>query len=115
MELIGIALIVFSIVLLICVIYYFSAQLRHKEKMIMLEKGMDLTEYCDHIFQEAFRLGSAMTGAGIGVSIGVWLESSKLFPSHIELPLYFAPVLVCMGISLIIFYRVSGNRNQSKN
>ncbi|WP_346752795.1 DUF6249 domain-containing protein [Splendidivirga corallicola] len=111
MELIGIALIVFSTVLLVCVIYYVSAQIRHKEKMVMLEKGMDPADYCNHIFQEALRLGAAMLGAGIGFFIGVWLESSNIFPSQIEMPLYFAPILICTGTALIIFYKVFRNKN----
>jgi hypothetical protein len=77
--------------------------------MAMLEKGMDPSEYCDHMYLEALRLGIAMVGAGIGFLIGLGLETSGLFPSKIELPLYFAPILICMGTGLIIFYKVFRN------
>ena len=102
---------VFSGSLLICAIYYISVQVRYREKMAMLEKGMDPSEYCDHMFLEALRLGMALVGAGIGFFIGLGLETSGFFPSKIELPLYFAPILICMGIALILFYKVYRNKN----
>lgn len=105
MEVIGKALIVFSGVLLISVLFYVTMQIRHRERMALLEKDLNPTALGRHTFMEALRIGMAMVGAGIGFFIGIVLEVSQGFPEQIELPLYFAPVLICMGIALILFYR----------
>lgn len=105
MEMIGIALIVFSGVLMITVIFYVTSQHRHKEKIALLEKGLNPSDYQKSTLQEAARLASALIGAGLGFIIGVIVESSRLFPEHIELPLYIGPVFICMGIALLIYHR----------
>ncbi|GEM_PF-4856941 len=106
MELIGIGLIVFSVVLLISLIYYMTANTRHKERLISLEKGMDPEVYTERFKQEALRAGFALIGIGTGLFIGILLESSAFFPSHIEIPLYFAPVMLCVGVALTAYYKI---------
>ncbi len=106
MELIGIALMVFSVSLLISVIYYVSSQIRHKEKMSLIDKGLDPSSYQKNTFKEALKYGMALIGAGLGMLTGVILESSGLFPGFIELPLYFAPVMFFVGTTLVLYYRL---------
>ncbi|MCB0654614.1 MAG: hypothetical protein KDC57_00690 [Saprospiraceae bacterium] len=105
MELIGIALMVFSVVLLICVIYYVSTQMRYKEKMALLDKGLNPADYRSNIREEALRIGMALMGAGFGFCTGILLEWSGIFPHQIELPLYIAPVLLFTGAALVLFYK----------
>ena len=106
---IGIALIVFSAVLLIVSIYYIRTNTRHKEHMAMIEKGMKPESSCTQFFLDTLKLAFGIVGGGIGFILGVILESSGFFDSSIELPLYFAPILICVGLSLALFYSLYRN------
>ena len=106
MELVGIGLIVFSVVLLVSLIYYMTTSTRHKERLISLEKGLDPEIYTQRFKLESLRAGFAFIGIGTGLFVGVLLESSNAFSSNIELPLYFAPVMICVGIALTLYYKL---------
>ncbi len=111
MDMIGIALLVFSCVLLIVSVYYIMTTTRHKERMAMIDRGMDPNTIKDErLFLEALKFGLVLIAGGIGFFIGVLLEDAQLFSSKIELPLYFAPIFVLCGISLILFYKMFGKR-----
>ena len=111
MTMIGIALMLFSLVLLIVSIYYITTTTRHKERMALIDKGMDPSDMKDErYFLDAMKFGMALIGAGIGYFIGIFLDNSGYFGRGIEMPLYFAPIFVCCGIGLIIFYKSYGNR-----
>lgn len=106
---IGIALIVFSSVLLIVSIYYIRTNTRHKEHMAMIEKGMKPETSGSQFFLETLKLAFGFVGGGVGFLLGVTLENSGFFDSSIELPLYFAPILICTGLSLALFYSIYKN------
>ena len=102
---------VFSTVLLIVSVYYIMTTTRHKERMALIERGMDPNTVKDErLFLDAMKFGMALIGGGIGFFIGTVLEDARIFNSDIELPLYFAPVFICCGIALVIFYKTFGNR-----
>lgn len=105
---------VFSMVLLVVSIYYIMTTTRHKEKMAMIEKGLEPSLIKDErFFLDAMKFGLAAIGAGLGFFAGMILETSKIFHSDIELPLYYAPIFIFIGIGLIIFYKVFGKRYRS--
>lgn len=111
MDLIGIALMVFSMALLTASIYYVMTTTRHKERMALIERGDDVKKIFDRrAVLDALKFGMALIGAGTGFFIGVILEDSGIFSSKIELPLYFAPIFVCTGIGLILFYKLFGDK-----
>ena len=110
MTMIGIALIVFSSVLLIVSIYYIRTFTRHKERMAMIEKGMDPGQSSDaFMLLDTLKFAFGIVGVGIGFFIGSVIESARFFHSSIELPLYFAPVMICCGLSLGLFYMIFKN------
>jgi hypothetical protein len=110
MAMIGIALIVFSSVLLIVSIYYIKTNTRHKERMAMIEKGMKPEQSQEsYLLLDTLKFAFGIVGAGIGFLIGTVLESARLFDASIELPLYFAPILITSGLSLGLFYRLYKN------
>ena len=111
MAMIGIALIVFSAVLLIVSIYYIRTNTRHKEHMAMIEKGLTPESTSGpQVLLDTLKIAFGFVGAGIGFLVGISLENSKMFDSSIELPLYFAPILICSGFSLAIFYGIFKNK-----
>ncbi|MCE7992041.1 MAG: hypothetical protein HEP71_08675 [Roseivirga sp.] len=111
MDLIGIALMVFSTALLTASVYYIMTTTRHKERMALIERGEDVKQIFDkRAALDALKLGMALVGAGIGFFIGMMLEDSRVFNSDIELPLYYAPIFVCTGIGLILFYKLFGDK-----
>ena len=98
---------VFSSCLLIVSIYYIMTTTRHKERMALIERGMDPGSLKDErFFLDAMKFGLALIGGGIGFFIGIVLEDARIFDGDIELPLYFAPIFICCGIGLIIFYKI---------
>ena len=79
--------------------------------MALIERGLDTNSIKDdRLFLDTMKYGMALVGAGLGFFIGILLESSGYFRSDIEMPLYFAPIFICSGLSLIIFYRVFRER-----
>ena len=112
MELFGIAMMAFVIVLLIVSIYYISSTIRHKEKMLMLEKGIDpIKSGKQNFYLETVRAGFVMIGAGLGFTTGTIIETQKLFAQGIELPLYIAPILIFGGLALLLFYKLFKSRS----
>ena len=108
---IGIALMVFSTVLLVVSVYYIMTTTRHKERMALIDRGMDPNTIKDErIFLDSIKFGLVLIGGGIGFFIGILIENAELFDSDIELPLYYAPIFICCGIGLIIFYKIYGHR-----
>lgn len=73
----------------------------------MIEKGMDPDQSSDpHLLLDTLKFAFGIVGAGIGFLIGSTIETSKFFDPSIELPLYFAPVMICCGLSLGLFYQI---------
>ena len=106
MEIVGIALMIFTLCSFITALYYITMRMRYKEKKALLDRGMDPDLYTDQMKFETLKMGMAFLGAGMGFITGILLDSADIFESEIELPLYFAPILFFMGIALIIYYRI---------
>jgi len=110
MTMIGIALMSFSLVLLIISVYYINTTTRHKERMALIEQGKDVKEIFDkRAVLEVLKGAYMALATGIGFFTGVWLESAEIFDAGIELPLYFAPITLFVGISLLLFYKLHGS------
>lgn len=111
MTMLAISLMVFSTVLLIVSVYYIGTSTRHKERMALIERGEDVKKIFDNRQTlDIIKFGMAFIGGGIGFLVGAWLEDARYFNSDIEMPLYHAPIFVCVGLSLILFYRFYGKK-----
>lgn len=111
MDLIGIALMVFSSVLLVVSIYYINTTTRHKERMALIERGEDVRKiFNQRLILDVIKLGMAAIGVGLGFLTGIWLDDARIFDPDIELPLYYAPIFLFTGLSLVLFYKLFGNK-----
>ena len=116
MDLIGIALMVFSMVLLVVSVYYITASTRHKERMALIERGEDVKKiFNKRSLLDTIKLGMAAIATGLGFLTGVYLEDQRWFGGDIELPLYFAPIFLYTGLSLVLFYKVFGKKLDSED
>ncbi len=112
MEMLGIAAMMFVVALLVVSLFYIHRTTKHKELMRMVEKGIDPNETIANSYRkETYRAGILMCTAGLGFFTGILLEQSAIFPSSIELPLYFGPILIYSGIGLLISLRFSNKKS----
>lgn len=111
MDLIGIALMVFSSVLFVVSIYYINTTTRHKERMALIDRGEDVKKiFNQRMTLDMVKLGMAGVGAGLGFLTGILLDDARVFDPDIEMPLYYAPIFFFTGLSLLIFYKIFGDK-----
>ena len=105
MKFLGIALSVFSIVILIVSLVYFITSSRSRERIALLEKGHDPREFMkDRYFLNAIKAGIAFIGVGLGFLTAVILDEFVL--TTIDNPgIYAGSVLISTGLALVIFYK----------
>jgi len=110
MELFSIALMVLTALILIVSLSYIIITTRHKEKMTLLEKGLDPKEYLkDRFFLNALRAGMIFLGVGIGFLTAFSIDEFVL--TNNENPaIYPGLILVFGGISQVIFYNTCKNK-----
>lgn len=79
--------------------------------MAMIEKGMKPESPSGpQALLDTLKIAFGFAGAGIGFLIGTVLETLQWFDPSIELPLYIAPILISIGLSLAIFYIIFKNK-----
>ena len=80
---------------------YFSTKARNKERMALIEKGVDLTEIYkkkenSHGF---FKFGMILIGIALGLVFGVLFSKAELLPSVVS---YFSMILLFGGASVLV-------------
>lgn len=95
-------------------IVYIIYTTRHRERMNMIDKGMDpqlVKPTPDPL--RSMRNGLVLLGIGLGLVAG-WLFHQHAMNSTIDTPLpYLAGPAIFAGIALIIFYRGFGGKQQA--
>ena len=109
MEYIFGPLILLTAVILIVSLVYIIVTTRHKERMALLEKGLDPKEYLnDRFLPYTLRAGILFMGIGIGFLVAFALDEFILV--QVDNPaIYAGSILICGGMGLIIFYRTFRN------
>jgi len=95
----------------VLIVYYNN---RHKERMAMIEKGVNPADFKGTPMREWFRanpLASLKWGlltmfVGFGLFVASWLDRQYMMHESI----YFSCMLVAGGIALIIFYFIASRR-----
>ncbi len=110
MELFAIALMNLTAVILIVSLVYIITTSRNKEKMALLDKGLDPKEYMkDRYFLNAKKTGMVGLGIGIGFLSAV-LVDEFVIPNIDNPGIYPAMVLIFGGLSLLLFHRIYKNQ-----
>ncbi len=113
MTLIAFPLIFLTAVILVVSLIYVISTNRSKEKLALIEKGLDPNEYIkDRFFLNAVKVGMTMVGTGLGFLIAVLVDEYLLV--DIDNPgIYPAAIFSMAGISLIIYYAVFKSKEAS--
>lgn len=104
MNLFAIALIILTSVILIVALVYIITINRTKERLALIEKGINPSEHTYYsIFPNTLKAGLFFMGGGFGFIVALLLDEYVL--SGIDNPaIYPGCVLVCAGIGLVIYY-----------
>lgn len=106
MQIFSIALMALTMVILIISLVYIVTTTRHKEKMAILEKGLDPNEYLnDRFLPNALRIGMIFLGIGFGFLIAFLVDEFILITND-NPAIYPGIILVFGGISQIWFYKI---------
>jgi cadmium resistance protein CadD (predicted permease) len=99
----------FFVALVLTVKYITSA--KSKEKMALIEKGVDLTEiYQKKDYQNTtLKMGMFLVGVALGLFLGYLLTEISSINDVVS---YFSMILLCGGASLIVFHWYN-NRQQN--
>ena len=95
----------------VLIVYYNN---RHKERMAMIEKGVNPADFKGAPMKEWFRTnplsslkwGLLATFVGIGLIVASWLDRWYMMHDSI----YVSCMLVAGGIALIIFYFIASKK-----
>lgn len=97
-------------------IVYFNN--RHKERMAMIEKGVNPADLKGLSMREWFRMnplsslkwGLLSTFVGFGIMVAMWLHRTFDVPDGI----YVSCMLVAGGIALIVFYFIAARKQKQE-
>ena len=108
-----------SIVLFISMfgILYVLINSRHRQRMAMIEKGLDLNAGSPVEVHKPLRNGMVMAGAGLGLFLGYLMDT--YMPGYgpdgdmgdTPLP-YFMMILLCSGAALIVYHIIVRRKQQ---
>ncbi len=105
MEIFAIALIVLTAVILIIGLSYIMITTRHKEKMALLDKGLDPKEYLnDRYASNILKAGMLLLGIGIGF-LTAFSFDEFIMPNNENPAIYPGMILIFGGVSQILFYK----------
>lgn len=111
-DVLSVVIILGIIPLAIIVTIVFFSQIKHKERMAMIEKGLEtsLPDKKESPFQDVLMWGLLSVGIGLGLFIGYLLLATALFKDDMILGIMS---ILFGGIGLIIYY-VYKNRTKNK-
>lgn len=94
-------------------ILYVALSARHRERMAMIEKGVDAISLMSYT---GLRLGYMSVGAGAGIGLG-WIADSIIHRgTDTDNPAaYFIGILVCSGLALIMAHKKVSEVKRSSN
>lgn len=100
---IEIVLVYFGIPALIVVVYYLARDSKHKERMALIEKGLDPSVYMkeEEPYHKALMWGLLILGIGLGAFVGYILYAYAGLSQAYAVP---TMALVFGGLGLIGFY-----------
>lgn len=114
MPLFAIVLMFLTAVILIVSLTYIISTNRTKEKLALLERGLDPKDYIkDRFFLNSMKAGILLLGIGSGFLTAVLLDE-YVFTSIDNPGIYPGCIGIMAGISLIIYYRIY-NKHESDN
>ena len=113
MKLFAVALLFLVCVILVVSLVYIIMNIRHKEKMIYIEKGLDPSKFTNkHFLPETLRAATLLLGVGAGFLVALLLDEYVL--TSIDNPaIYAGSVILFGGLGLLLFYLIS--RKKHKN
>jgi hypothetical protein len=95
-------------------IVYVAVNARHRQRMAMIEKGMDPNATSRPESHRSLRAGMLLLGFGLGLFLGNVVHR-VFFSDQAETPLpYFMMLLICGGLSLIAYHLIASKRNQAQ-
>jgi hypothetical protein len=88
---------------LIVLIYYFSRRAKHKERMALIEKGVDASIYLkeEPLFHKVLMWGMLIGGVGLGLFFGYALSIYTPMQQEVIMPIL---ALLFGGLGLIGYY-----------
>jgi hypothetical protein len=89
---------------LIILLYYFSRKAKHKERMAMIEKGVDPSIYLkqeERPFHKVLLFGMLLGGVGLGLLIGYIVSAMAMARQETIMPIM---ALLFGGLGLIGYY-----------
>jgi hypothetical protein len=93
-------------------IVYFNN--RHRERMVMIEKGVNPADFKGMTLREYFRSnpysslkwGMLAIGVGFGLALANYAERTLYFDDSV----YFSGMLIFGGIALVLYYRIASRK-----
>lgn len=113
MKLFAVALLFLTAVILIVSLTYIVINTRHKEKIILFEKGLDPKKFLnDQFMPQTLRAGMLLFGIGFGFLFALLMDE-YVFTSIDNPAIYAGSVLLFGGLGLLLYYYI--NRKTHKN
>jgi len=109
-DILGVLMVIIAVILifggpptLIGFIYYFSRKAKHKERIALIEKGIDASIYLkeEPIFHKVLLWGMLIGGIGLGLLLGYILSIYTPMKQEIIMPI---SALLFGGLGLIGYY-----------
>ena len=102
-----------SVILVVSLVYIIMTT-RHKEKMTLIEKGLDPKKFSNNqIIPQTQRAGLLLVGIGFGFFVALFLSEYVLTSIENSRAVYAGSILLFGGLGLLTFY--SFNKNKFKN
>lgn len=95
-------------------IAYIAIMSSHREKMSMLEKGINLKEYEleKKRHKDSRKGGMVLIAVGLGLFLGNWVEKTNAFPGgDVAIPAF---ICLFIGIALFAYHRMAKNEIDSE-
>lgn len=94
---------IITVILIISLVYIISIN-RNKEKMALIEKGFNPSDYMkDQFVFNTLKFGIASMGMGLGFLLALLMDEF-VFPQFDNPAIYPACIFLMLGISLILYH-----------
>ena len=105
MKFIGISLILLACVILVVSLVYIISISRTKERLAMIEKNMDLSQYgTGPLYFNSLKMAFLFIGGGLGFILALLIDEYILI--SIDNPaIYAGSVLLFAGIGLLVYHK----------